>query len=148
MWNILLSTLILKEKFTRIDAASVAIICVGTVLALSASEATSKDFTLDEIVGLLDDDMVYAYCSIVGAVIVATTLAIERITRRDPSGWTRAEAFSVAVVSPAVGGLCMGFTGYSAKVRAMATCGRDDAILSGRDAPLLQLAAEELVASL
>lgn len=117
MWNIVLSTLILKEKFTRIDAASVAIISAGTVLALSASEPTSKDFTLDEIVALLQDSMVYAYSTIAGVTIIVTTLTIERLTRRAPETWTRWQAFLVAVVSPAVGGLCMGFTGYAAKVR-------------------------------
>ena len=110
----------LKEKFTRIDFASVVAISGGTILALSAGEATSKDFLFDEILGLLNDNLVIAYSSIVGVLVFVTALYIERVAKIPVSSWTPFQSWIISVCSPAVGGACMGFTGMAVKAMSAA----------------------------
>jgi drug/metabolite transporter superfamily protein YnfA len=110
-FNVLLSSLVLKEKFTRVDAIAVLVIASGTVIALSASAAESKDFTLAQILALLDDTAVYVYSSVVGVVILLSALYIERTSKVPVEHWNGFQKWIMAVGSPMVGGLCMGFTG-------------------------------------
>lgn len=110
-FNVLLSSLILREKFARIDAVAVVVIASGTVIALSASAAESKDFTMAQILALLDDTAVYVYSSVAGSLVVASALYIERTSKVPADFWNGFQRWIMAVGSPMVGGLCMGFTG-------------------------------------
>lgn len=114
-WNVVLSALVLKERFTRADALAVTIIGAGTVLALSASAPTSKNFTLEEILALLQDDAVYAYSAIMGGIILVGTVLVERQTRLPRERWGGGGNWLLAVGAPILGGCCMGFTGYAVK---------------------------------
>ena len=96
-WNVLLSSVVLKEAFTKYDGAAVVVISYGTILALWASQAASKDFTFDEIVGLLDDGAVYIYSIVVGSAAILSAVYIERFSKVQPTQWSSTQQWAMAV---------------------------------------------------
>jgi hypothetical protein len=117
-WNTVLASVFLKESFTILDLFSVGIIMCGTVVGLSGAAAESTDFTFAEILELLHDDLVYAYSSIMSVFILVVAFFVERTSRRPRSQWSAKESRTFALLSPILGGLFMGFTGYGAKAIA------------------------------
>jgi hypothetical protein len=114
-WNTILAACFLRESFTVLDFISVIIIMSGTITGLSNASAESADFTFREIVGLLDDTFVYVYSSIVALFLICTAYFVETTSRTPRSSWTHSRSRALALLSPFLGGMFMGFTGYGTK---------------------------------
>lgn len=117
-WNTMLASIILHESFTVLDCISVIVIMAGTIIGLSNASPESSDFTFREIVGLLHDELVYIYTSVVLVGILFIVVFVERTSQKKRSVWTKLETKLLAFLSPWVGGMFMGFTGYGAKAIA------------------------------
>ena len=117
-WNIVLARVLLHEALTRLMLGAVLLISLGTILAVSAS-GESQAFTLAEILVLADRPGVYGYLIANIALIGAGAWTVERAAAAQARGGGGGEGppslrvFSV--LSPMLGGMCMGLTGYGAK---------------------------------
>lgn len=125
VFNSILAAIILSEPFTVLDLISTAMIFVGTIVAVSNSEAESTDFTFQRIIDLLNDGLVIGYSAVVIPALLAAVVFIERSTRGDPSTWTPTQRRWLSLLSPAAGGMFMGFTGYCAKSLSTVVAGSE-----------------------
>lgn len=117
VFNMLLATILLKERFTVLAGVSTIVIVVGTVVAVSSSETTSKDLNFEEILALLGGDALVAIYSAGMAVLMpGAALWIERLTRSNEKVWSTRQRTMLGVLAPALGGWCNGYTSYAAKV--------------------------------
>jgi hypothetical protein len=114
-WNIVLARVLLHEAITRVMLVAVLLISLGTVLAVSAA-GESKSFTLPEILTLAKRPAVSVWLVINICGIGAAAWVVERAARAAlASAGEPAEPRVFSVLSPVLGGMCMGLTGYGAK---------------------------------
>jgi len=125
VFNSILAAIILAEPFTVLDLLSTTAIFAGTIIAVSNSEEQSTDFTFQGIIELLNDGLVIGYSAVVIPALLASVFYIERSTRADPSKWTAGQRRLLSLLSPAAGGMFMGFTGYCAKSLSTVVAGQE-----------------------
>lgn len=116
VWNELLAWRVLRERFTRIDAISVALMAGGTTLALIFAVSTGTDYdTVDAVMALLDRPAVYAFCVIAAASMTAAAYLVSRWGRVKPAELPPLKAAGDAAGRAFVGGMLGGFTGFLVK---------------------------------
>jgi hypothetical protein len=64
---------VLREPFTRVDAAATLLMGLGTTVALIYGEKGDVTYTLDLILGLMNRPVVYAGISVTVAILVAVS---------------------------------------------------------------------------
>lgn len=111
VFNSILASILLSEPFTVLDLISTIMIGSGTITAVANSEAESASFTFAGILDLLDDSLVKWYSGFVVPGLLISAVFIERVSRTSPGNWSRSQARAMALLSPAAGGMFMGFTG-------------------------------------
>ncbi len=114
VFNSLLATLLLGERFLVLHLISTIVIIGGSLIAVSANGAASKTLSFSDIVGLVDGFgigySVFAALGLGGAV-----LWIERTTATAEASWSPRARTLLSVLSPAVGGAANGWVGYAVK---------------------------------
>jgi drug/metabolite transporter (DMT)-like permease len=125
VFNSILASILLAEPFTVLDLLSTVLIFAGTITAVINSEAESATFTFPEIIGLLDDGIVKAYSAVVIPGLLGAAFFIERVSRTNPGDWSPSQRRAMALLSPASGGMFMGFTGYTAKCLSTVVAGQE-----------------------
>jgi hypothetical protein len=116
--NAILAHFLLKEKFTKWDAASTGTVAAGitTSIVFGSSGVSSQTNSLDDIVNLLHRDEVYYAAPVFAALFIGCELYVRWMRRLRKAGtkknWqARIECFCRALFA----GLCSGTTGLTAK---------------------------------
>jgi hypothetical protein len=131
VFNILLASLILRERFTVLAALATLVILAGTVVAVSSAEASTA-FTFVQVLGLLRDPLVAGYSVAIGFGMGGAAWWVERVSKRPDKTWSGAESAIFGVLAPALGGWANGFTSYAAKaLTTAAATGEMAGALSG-----------------
>lgn len=114
VFNSLLATLLLHERFLVLHLISTVIIIGGSLLAVSANSASSKVLSFDDIVGLVDGIGV-GYSAVMAALLGGAALWIERTSATPEASWTPRARVLLSILSPTVGGFANGWVGYAVK---------------------------------
>lgn len=114
VFNSVLATFLLGEKFLVLHLVSTITIITGSLLAVSANSAESKALSFDDIIGLFDSWGI-GY-SVVAALIFGISIYwIERTTTTPEATWTPLMRTTLSILAPAIGGASNGWVGYSVK---------------------------------
>lgn len=125
VFNTILSTLFLGEKFLLLHLFSTILIVTGAVLASSANTAPSADLSYWSILGLFDGVAIgfSVFCAL---AVGASLYVLRRITQAPRGEWSARDATTLSLLAPALGGCCNGFVSYATKVVTTAM-GKGDA---------------------
>lgn len=115
IFNELLAWRVLRESFTRVDALSVALMGMGTTIALAGAVKANAAYSIDAILALLTRPAGVAYTTLALCLIAGLILFIARMTKRPVETLTRGEAAADAFSRAFVGGMLGGFTGFLVK---------------------------------
>jgi uncharacterized membrane protein len=125
VFNTLFSTLFLGEKFLVLHLISTLLIVVGAVLSAGANTAPSADLTYPQILSLFDA-IATAFSVLCALLVGASVLVLRRISRQPRAQWSSADATTLSLLAPALGGAANGFVSYATKVVTTAL-GKGDA---------------------
>lgn len=109
VFNMVLATLLLKERFTVVAAVSTAVIVGGVVIAVSSSEAASTNFTFGDILRLARDPLVAVYACAAAAGMGGAAWWLVRLDARPERVWSAREKAAFVLAAPLLGGWCNGF---------------------------------------
>ncbi len=130
VFNSLLATLVLSEKFLVLHGISTLVIIFGSVLAVSANGAASKTLALADIVALFDGACV-AYSVLAAVALGGGAWWVERRAAEGPAKWSARSRAVLSVLAPAIGGACNGWVGYAVKATTTVAAQGDWGALRG-----------------
>lgn len=116
IFNTILAWRFLGEPFTRIDFIATSLMGIGTTVAIAFGESSDRDYTLDDLIDLLDRQVVW-YTFGIMMFLISSCLTIIHVVvgqRRtvDLPKWLQSlDNFA----RPFVGGSLAGFTGFLTK---------------------------------
>ena len=116
VWVALLSWRVLREEYTRLDAASTALMLTGTAVALASSaSAPAENFDLAGVLSRLSRAPVYAYVALVAALGCSAAVVVRRLSAFKPAALSARALVLDASLRPFCAGLLAGSTGLCVK---------------------------------
>ena len=115
IFNTILAWRFLGEPFTRIDFIATFLMGSGTIIAVAFGESSDEEYTLDELIDLLDRPVVWwvfggEMVAIISLLVFVHTIGSQPVRMLKP--WQRRlDAFG----RPFIGGALSGFTGFLTK---------------------------------
>ena len=128
VFNTILSALVLGERFLVLHLLSTVLVVAGAVTASSANAAPSAALSYAQIVGLFDGVAV-GFSVVLAALGAGSALVLRRITRTPRAEWSQADAATLSLLAPALGGACNGLVSYATKAITTAAGGGDASAL-------------------
>lgn len=128
VFNGLLAWAVLRDPLTVLDALSIAVIVVGTIVAMASAEA-SATYTFKETLALLNDDLVFAYLGLALPAAAAGMFFVERAASLPREEWSPGQATLMRLAPPLLGGWCNNQVLYASKVVTTVVFGGEAAAL-------------------
>lgn len=123
VFNVILASIILGERFLVIHAISVLLVVAGTAVTVAAAPASGRVFTLDEMLDH-NDAMAVAYSVVFGTTFVTGAVTLERATWRG-CVVPPASRFRLAAIAACLGGAANGYVALGTKVLSSAVVDGD-----------------------
>jgi uncharacterized membrane protein len=104
----LLAWWVLREPFTRVDGVAVALMSIGTTLALATAKSSKQQYSVELITALILRPVCLLSCAVIGAVLVALASFVAAVGNAPastlPPGTANLDAMSRSVIAGLLGG--------------------------------------------
>jgi hypothetical protein len=114
VFNTLLATLILGEKFLVLHLGSTLTIIIGSVAASSANQEPSASLSFAQILSLFDP-VAWVFSFLMLGLAALSVHTLRRTTSKPQKEWSAGESTLVSLLAPALGGTANGFVSYGVK---------------------------------
>ena len=114
VFNVILASVLLGERFLVVHAVSVLLVVSGTVVTVLAAPASGKIFTLNDMLDRFDTAAV-SYSVAIGVVLISAAVSLERATWGG-NAVPVAQRFHLAALAAFIGGASNGFVALGVKV--------------------------------
>lgn len=128
VFNTLLASLLLGEKFLVLHLASTVTIIVGSVAASSANQEPSASLSFAQILSLFDP-VAWVFSFLMLGLAALSVYTLRRTTSKPQREWSAGESTLVSLLAPALGGTANGFVSYGVKaISTVASTGEGGAL--------------------